>query len=201
MINAPLKCALALVPLALLAGCGQQTNCLVGTSLSCACTDGRSGAQTCQLDGTVSACACTGGAGGGGAAGGAGGGAGGTASGGGGVNGGGAADGGALSPDGGSAGPDGGNGAPQKHIFVTSMTYGSNLGGLTGADAKCRTLATAASLGGTWKAWLSTTSTNAIDRIVDVGPWYLMNGVKTFNNKAALRGTPLVPISLDEYGN
>jgi len=51
-------------------------------------------------------------------------------------------------------------------IFPTSQTYaGGAIGGLTGADSKCQSLATAAGLNGTWKAILSDSTTNAIDRI------------------------------------
>src|SRR5207248_2675590 len=42
-----------------------------------------------------------------------------------------------------------------KRVFVTSVMYDGNLGGLAGADAKCQARATAASLSGTYKAWLS----------------------------------------------
>lgn len=40
-------------------------------------------------------------------------------------------------------------------VFVSSERYDGNLGGLTGGDMKCQTLATKANLGGTWKAILS----------------------------------------------
>jgi len=56
---------------------------------------------------------------------------------------------------------------PHRRVFVSSTTYNANLGGLTGGDAKCQTLADASGLGGTWKAWLSDDTTNAIDRIPD----------------------------------
>jgi hypothetical protein len=39
--------------------------------------------------------------------------------------------------------------------FITSPTYTGNLGGLTGADAKCQARAESANLPGTYKAWLS----------------------------------------------
>jgi hypothetical protein len=43
-----------------------------------------------------------------------------------------------------------------KRVFLTSgMFTGSQIGGLTGADAKCQTEANAAQLGGMYKAWLS----------------------------------------------
>src|SRR5687768_3068711 len=63
----------------------------------------------------------------------------------------------------------------QKRMFVTSSKYSGNLQmtgqaptGLEGGDNLCRTSATAANLGGTWNAWLSTgmragaAATNAI---------------------------------------
>lgn len=53
---------------------------------------------------------------------------------------------------------------------------GGNLGGLDGADAQCRKLAEAAGAGGkTWRAYLSTSSVNARDRIGD-GPWHNAKG-------------------------
>jgi hypothetical protein len=56
--------------------------------------------------------------------------------------------------------------ADNKIIFVTSTAYSNgNLGGLSGADAQCNTLASAASLTGTFSAWLSTSTVNAKDRV------------------------------------
>lgn len=51
-----------------------------------------------------------------------------------------------------------------KIIFLTSAYYTGNLGGLAGADEKCQTAATSAGLPGTYKAWLSNSSTSAADR-------------------------------------
>ena len=56
---------------------------------------------------------------------------------------------------------------PDKRVFVSSATYNGNLGGLEGGDAKCQALADAAGIGGSWVAWLSDSTTNAIDRIDD----------------------------------
>lgn len=42
-------------------------------------------------------------------------------------------------------------------VFATSTLYNGNLGGLTGADNKCQSLAETAGLPGTFKAWLSGT--------------------------------------------
>jgi hypothetical protein len=53
-----------------------------------------------------------------------------------------------------------------KRVFVTSTSYSTgNLGGLSGANAICQARADAAGLGGTWRAWLSDSSTSAKDNI------------------------------------
>ncbi len=63
------------------------------------------------------------------------------------------------------------------------------------ADAACAQGAAQRQLGGIWKAWLSTSTVNAIDRIADVGPWYRLDGVtKLFENRAQLAVGPLAPI-------
>ena len=54
-----------------------------------------------------------------------------------------------------------------RKVFVTSIGYDGNLGGLAGADAKCMTRAAAGNLSGTYKAWLSSSTVNAKDRITD----------------------------------
>jgi len=64
-------------------------------------------------------------------------------------------------------------------FFVTSMNPGNggNLGGLRGADAHCQALAEAVGAGSkTWRAYLSTSTVDARDRIGD-GPWYNAEGV------------------------
>lgn len=63
-------------------------------------------------------------------------------------------------------------------FFVTSQGPGdgANLGGLEGADAHCASLAEAAGVTGkTWAAYLSTSDTNARDRI-GAGPWINAKG-------------------------
>lgn len=50
-------------------------------------------------------------------------------------------------------------------VFITSLTYSGNLGGLSGADAKCQERANAANLGGAWKAWLSSDTVSAESRL------------------------------------
>ena len=69
---------------------------------------------------------------------------------------------------------------PNMSFFVTSANpgQGGDLGGLEGADAHCAALAEAAGVTGkTWRAYLSTSSENAWDRVGD-GPWYNADGTE-----------------------
>jgi hypothetical protein len=72
-------------------------------------------------------------------------------------------------------------------FFVTSQTNKTgNLGGLSGADGICTTLATAAGAGNkVWKAYLSTTSEAAKDRI-GKGPWFNAKGAQVAADLTAL---------------
>jgi hypothetical protein len=73
-------------------------------------------------------------------------------------------------------------------FFVTSqgLGKGANLGGLAGADAQCQQLAEAAgTTGKTWRAYLSTSDTNARDRIGN-GPWYNAKGEKIADDVTSL---------------
>ena len=94
-------------------------------------------------------------------------------------------------------------------FFVTSTTSTTgNLGGLAAADATCQRLATAASRGGTWRAYLSVERdpangnqpTNARDRIGN-GPWFNANHVLIANNVAELHSrTGDAELFVDERG-
>ncbi len=85
--------------------------------------------------------------------------------------------------------------SPLFSFFVTSTgsTDGGNLGGLSGADQKCQTLATAVGAASkTWHAYLSLSSggpdggaVNARDRI-GAGPWHNVNGALIANDLATL---------------
>lgn len=72
-------------------------------------------------------------------------------------------------------------------FFITSEGSGDggNLGGLTGADAHCQSLAEGTgSKGKVWKAYLSTSgddAVNARDRI-GTGPWFNAKGAKIADN-------------------
>ena len=100
----------------------------------------------------------------------------------------------------------------QVRVFVSSQNYNGNLGGLSGADTKCQTLATNAGLGGTtWKAWLSDTNTSASSRLMHATVPYVLSfsGNIVADNWTDLTtvkysdqyGYSLrVPIAYDEYG-
>lgn len=94
-------------------------------------------------------------------------------------------------------------------FFVTSKGSGNggNLGGLSGADRICQTLAEAAGQGArTWRAYLSTQgqgAVNARDRI-GPGPWFNARGAQIAQNVEQLHSTGnrlAVFTALDERGN
>jgi len=88
-------------------------------------------------------------------------------------------------------------------VFVTSQTYTGNLGGLAGADAKCQTLADAAGLRGTFKAWLSDGTTSAASRFTHRElPYALVDDtIVAYGWDDLTDGSLLHPINLDENGN
>lgn len=92
---------------------------------------------------------------------------------------------------------------PWKTVFVTSQTYNGNLGGVSGADAKCQLLASGAGLSGTYKAWISTsTSSPSITFNQSNDPYVLVNGEVVAQNYLELITTKRLqtPINRDEDG-
>jgi hypothetical protein len=89
-----------------------------------------------------------------------------------------------------------------KRVFVTSVLYTGDLGGLAGADAKCQQRAQAAGLGGTYLAWLADNSQNPNTRFTKSAAAYTrVDGVKIANNFVDLTdGTLLAPINVTELG-
>jgi hypothetical protein len=91
-------------------------------------------------------------------------------------------------------------------FFVTSTgngASGGDLGGLSGADAKCQNLATNGGAGSrTWHAYLSTDSpvVNARDRIGS-GPWANQAGVMVAANLADLHNGVAGSLILTELGD
>jgi hypothetical protein len=91
-------------------------------------------------------------------------------------------------------------------FFVTSVGVGkgANLGGFEGADAHCASLAEAAGITGkTWRAYLSTSDTDAKTRIGN-GPWFNAKGTKIADDVASLHSDANAiskETALDEKGN
>ncbi|MFH1450709.1 MAG: DUF1554 domain-containing protein, partial [archaeon] len=86
-------------------------------------------------------------------------------------------------------------------MFVSSAIFNGNLGGLTGADAKCQQIADAAGISGTWMALLGDATTKAKDRIPDM-MYTRMDGTVLALNKADLfDGSINLKLDLDELGN
>lgn len=88
-------------------------------------------------------------------------------------------------------------------VFLTSTLQSAALGGPAGADALCNELASAASLGGTFKAWLSTKSGPVVERLAHPGvPYRRTDGVQIAANwEDLLDGSLNAPVLLDENGN
>jgi len=85
--------------------------------------------------------------------------------------------------------------------FVTSTSHTGALGGLAGADAICQARAQAASLPGTFKAWLSTADVNAIDRLGSASGWVRIDGKPVAQTPRDVGdGNFYYPIRLDERG-
>jgi hypothetical protein len=85
-------------------------------------------------------------------------------------------------------------------VFVSSKLSTGNLGGLAGADATCQSLATKAGLPGTYKAWLSSQSTDAASRLTHGSvPYKLVDGSLVANDWSTLvSGTLLHAIDKTE---
>lgn len=87
-------------------------------------------------------------------------------------------------------------------VFVSSVMFTGDLGGLLGADAECQALAVAAGLPGTYMAWLSTAVESPSTRMTpSPDPYVRVDGVEVAPNWAGLvDGTLDVPINLTELG-
>jgi hypothetical protein len=91
---------------------------------------------------------------------------------------------------------------PPNIMFTTSTTQTPVLGGPSGGDTICATLAASAGLSGTYKAWLSTSTVNAISRLAGASGWVRTDGKPVVNSLADLaRGRLLYPPRFDELGN
>jgi hypothetical protein len=95
-------------------------------------------------------------------------------------------------------------GAPalEHRLFVTSQDFLGDLGGLAGADARCQGAADSVSLGGAWKAVLSSSTVAARDRITITGPVVSAIGGNLIANDYSdfFDGTVDFPLKTDEWG-
>jgi len=90
-----------------------------------------------------------------------------------------------------------------KRVFVTDTVYqGGLIGGLAGADMKCEARAAAAGLAGTYKAWLSGSTTPAAARLThSTGAYLLVDGTMVAASWEALTSGALQhTINLDPFG-
>jgi hypothetical protein len=70
-----------------------------------------------------------------------------------------------------------------RRVFVTSTTYTGNLGGIAGADAICQAHASAASLSGTYLAWIADDSASPALRFLHTtGSYVLVDGTVIADN-------------------
>ena len=96
-----------------------------------------------------------------------------------------------------------------KRVFITSdsfpfgdlVTLGGDHNGVISGDKLCAIAASRAGLDGTWRAWLSQSGADAIDRITDAGPWYRLDGALVFADRGGLKSEALVPIDRAEDGS
>jgi hypothetical protein len=93
-------------------------------------------------------------------------------------------------------------GSKKKIVFVSSAKFTGNLGGVAGADAKCKQLAEAAGLLGSYKAWLSDkTSSPAATFTRWNGQYVLVDGTEVASNWQGLtEDFHLAPINITETG-
>jgi hypothetical protein len=92
---------------------------------------------------------------------------------------------------------------PARRVFVSSQTYDGKLGGHSGADSTCQTLATNAGLGGTWLAWISDSTSSPNKRFTKATVAYRrLDGALVAANWTALASGDTLgsPIDLDETG-
>ena len=94
-------------------------------------------------------------------------------------------------------------------VFVTSVSFDTNLasvpgadGGLAGGDIECANVAAIAGRSGTWKAWLSTSTVNAKDRLGSARGFIRPDGQPFADQVSDIAaGKILNPLILDENGN
>jgi hypothetical protein len=99
----------------------------------------------------------------------------------------------ALTGDGGLDGI----GNSEHRIFVSSLTYDGNLGGLSGADSKCSALASAAGLERVYKAFIGSSANSLKSRFTLIGPVYNFRDEST-SNKIVNLGSDLFDADVED---
>jgi len=91
---------------------------------------------------------------------------------------------------------------PPNYVFVTSTGLSHPFGGLAGADSFCQARASAAGLTGTYRAWLSTSTVNAISRLQGASGWIRRGDNKPVAYAPSEIATErfFYPINNDEFG-
>ncbi len=83
-------------------------------------------------------------------------------------------------------------------VFVSSTVASGD--SMANASALCQDLDDTAGLGGSFVAWTSSATANAIDSVTGAGPWRLTSGDVAFANAASLASPPAVAIDRNERG-
>jgi hypothetical protein len=90
---------------------------------------------------------------------------------------------------------------PRHTVFISSSRIWADFGGLSAADSFCQTLASAAGLGGLWKALISNSSTSVQDRVEISGPVFSMTGAPIATDAAGFwTGTAINTPDMSELG-
>ena len=80
-----------------------------------------------------------------------------------------------------------------RRVFVSTERFTGNLGGTSGADGSCQSIANGAQLGGTWKAWVSDGTTSPSTRFTQASVGYrLLDGTLLAANWTGLVGGALL---------
>jgi hypothetical protein len=87
-------------------------------------------------------------------------------------------------------------------VFVTSTSkLGGAYGGLAGGDAECQARAMAQGFPGTYVAYLSTSTVNAVDRLGSARGWSRLDGLPVFDTVADIKVDAMFyPPELDDLG-
>jgi hypothetical protein len=86
-------------------------------------------------------------------------------------------------------------------VFATRLSVTGAMDGLAGADARCASAAASAGLGGIFRAYLSTSTVDAIARLGSARGWVRVDGQPVADTTADLAaGRILHPIELDASG-